>query len=741
MRALISLVALACLLASAVALDSAEQSQALADSASRLRQKIARAQRVLAEIQRRRAAEAANAEAEVGDANAVTAALKKSFVIGDVGSSGTRLQVYVVDGNDKASACAKPCAEEAQGAPTNLDLISANVDPSAKAVELVNMMYTQCVAKIRANANNVFTALALTEEADIKAWLAQVPMYYEATAGLRMAAQSIERKHPGETIKSRLWDRFRAADTAWRAAAKQAVANPLKALISDGARPTLLARVIPGALEGWYGFRAGASVASAKFGHDVDPKQLIYIEVGGASQQIVFTIPRQGKRQPVVPTAEPRFAQVDVSATAEATTDEEAIEQLSSRLDLDAETESETEGLMSADADMSIQDMSAGPMELKITGKLPQHGLLYSKSFLGNGMNRFTTAVVREALTDPHTLDCTKAAHGTAWETKHCVDMPCWRQEAAVLTSVVPNQPAPTEPFVWGKAGPDTKVLQDLTGPLLESWIKPAASPPEFSRVLQGTNDVAKCEILARRVWAGFDDHDQPYRYEQQFREVRAALALANASPEHRKTHVMINTRTIMAGDAWPEKDHPQVMSMEELELYLGAVYGERALSQFTYNSPLVSAYFSTILFDAPGHPDRIGTFDLGRFCRTCKFGVWAPSWSIGAADFFVAFGKETNEAKKAEYSNWEFAVKSAREPPAVHPDIEDPYHNVCAEAFGPEFSGYRSEAKALCEKNPDCQLRIGGLNGDRITSNQALRCPNYANKPMPKTACVCARK
>jgi len=115
---------------------------------------------------------------------------------------------------------------------------------------------------------------------------------------------------------------------------------------------------------------------------------------------------------------------------------------------------------------------------------------------------------------------------------------------------------------------------------------------------------------------------------------------------------------------------------MSDLTAWMRGKYQEKAMSQFTYHSPLVAAYFESILFDGPDK-QGFGAFNIQAVCKqdVCKYGAWGVEWSVGAADFFVGFGllkTGRDEQKAAEYAAWKFQVNRGRTPPKTHPDIED---------------------------------------------------------------------
>jgi len=438
---------------------------------------------------------------------------------------------------------------------------------------------------------------------------------------------------------------------------------------------------------------------------------LIYVEVGGASQQIVFTIPAQPNVHP--PTTPTSFlesesetdlnAQVNAEANVQAET--EAAEQLVARV--------ESGAYLDAEADTSVMATTDGPMHLKATRFLPEHGLLYSKSFLGNGMNRMTRAVVNLALEDAEQLHC-----GLQTQTP-CIDMPCWR-----TGSILGYRPG-SKDIGWLVDGADPKVVQDLTDenlPLLE-WIQPAKFQTGvfqgLYRTIVGTNDRVKCLKLVRRVWAGSDEHLQAYPYAQQFTEVRAALGLATGG--HAKTHIMLSTKTIALPDMTDAKsgwrdgfsvDRANNLPTNAFRSWLKKVYTTRPMSQFTYHTPLIAAYFESILFD-------VNTFNLNAHCppNACTVGAWGVDWSVGAADFFAALNAFPNtqrsEDRKNEYKAWKFKTDRTHNPgTGTHPDLEDPFYGVCAERLDPTATIKVAAAKAICEgyKNANGQTCKFGL-------------------------------
>jgi hypothetical protein len=395
--------------------------------------------------------------------------------------------------------------------------------------------------------------------------------------------------------------------------------------------------------------------------------------------------------------------------------------------------------------DSSVMDKAEGPMKLKITGSFPETGLVYSKSFLGNGMNRMTVAALELAVHDGNSEHCKRRLPNPS-APGPCIDFPCW-QEGSIV-----QWPAGAEAPSWFFGGPDPKVIQDLsTSDAIKDFLKPAWTdnlykPPRG--YIFGTNDHAHCLDLVRRVWKGKDDHLPHYPYKQQMLEVRAALNVANKNNAFKKKFVVLSTKTI-AFNPRKSNDHPAALKAEPFRHYLRHVYTQRPLSQFTYHTPLVAAYYESILFDAPDAAG-FGAFNLKHFCgeADCKYGAFDISWTDGAADLFAGMKRVRPDSAdiKAQYLAWKFHADAHYQPGATHPDFEDPYTSICGEDT--PFAGaamHRSIDLCASRKHGSgraCALQIRSLDNTRWNAAVKLapnqRCAAWTNAGTTMVAGVC---
>lgn len=314
-------------------------------------------------------------EAEVGS---IVFNPETDFGIGDVGSSGTRLLLYKVQDGKVTPAFA--CAD---GVPaSNLDAVvneQVTKKPVEEAKKRLTAVYDACIKTL--TEKNGY------KEADAQNLLKSLTFYFEATAGLRLAENS---------QSSAFWDKIKEADAQLRGADK------------------MIAKTIAGNFEGLYGYFAGVqalaqykadpAVASEKL---PEPKRFVYVEVGGASQQLVFSLTEKAatavtgsnsdishiwapanvvqQSSPVTPTSAQRPKNLPKNVVAaEKIAGQRRVKKgfIEESFDGDETNFVETEAHV------------AGPVAVRFDNEGPHKPVIYSKSWLGNGMNRLFSSVV-----------------------------------------------------------------------------------------------------------------------------------------------------------------------------------------------------------------------------------------------------------------------------------------------------------------------------------------------------------
>jgi len=331
-----------------------------------------------------------SASGAVGQAGVAFA--RKSFIIADAGSSGTRLHVYVLKRGvpRKVGTCTANRVDKTTGPPVQTFLDSVFVRGAAdqgKVQTLVNALYEKCIESFVADTvvagkpwkngfkwsgngkklgksqliKSLLSRCPGQEYACVVKWLLNTRVMLTATAGARLVQISTGKMDD-------MWRMFQVADKNFAFSAAGCSGN--NCLRGERRAPgKLVAYTLEGRTEGFYGITAAFNnVPTAR--RAIQKRRAVFIEIGGASSQVVVPMRKRQKRRrrshkkrrrrhviswrplvrtllaPITTYRRYRFAEV------------------------------------------------SGPFQLAMPVGSPNPGRVYSKSFLGNGANSLLARAV-----------------------------------------------------------------------------------------------------------------------------------------------------------------------------------------------------------------------------------------------------------------------------------------------------------------------------------------------------------
>jgi len=315
----------------------------------------------------------------------------------------------------------------------------------------------------------------------------------------------------------------------------------------------------------------------------------------------------------------------------------------------------------------------------------------YSKSFLGDGMDRMLVHVIRQAIID-----------SPSKQLSNEVICPCLQSDVVLETY---QDKQMVKHLRWkartngGNEAWNVKPLQDLEGDATimdfmtntnqfakrkvkgDNAINMAAATQEHkfgvagaeagttNRVANVRQDklhktrVAECLVLVKKIFAGQDENKPKLDYLPQFASVRQALL-------HSKPDGQPLTATkeviILSHNAFSKLEFGLLKRKGDAQKILEDGTYEMK-SQFGLVAPLLSAYFTYVLWS----PDA---YNLDAYCNpdTCAYLGGSVSWTAGASAFYAGLLHDNNAAAVVEWG------KDVFDTPAEHEDAD---FAVCAEA------------------------------------------------------------
>jgi hypothetical protein len=694
------------------------------------------------------------------DADQWEKAAKASFIIGDCGSGGTRLFLYKIDQHGAvapAVASGKPMAQEGACDPsekTHLDqILDATTDEQrlVVATRIINYLYEQFLAaenvwdkadvlSVAAPKEHVQNRKILTEapflldtqQKRIK-FLARVPIYYEATAGLRIALINIEKKYaaprgeaepaPPQNLDDALWKFLKQADEAWVAMKSGDVDITKRSVSGTGDSNRWVARCIPGRIEGFYGFWTGAALYAASGATYLNQ---LYVEVGGASQQITFVDPSTADDPEIdiVGVDDDVRLEPSIVVTSEyVQEDDQDISQVDGNSYLpgrnspmlnywydpeedyshyyddyeDDDYGQDDDGqdddgyddydepsprnrgratnkatgkgrkgkfyMLETDARAHALAGDEGPMFIRSGSNQDEPVRYFSKSFLGNGLNRFTAQVMAKAV-EKH-KQISEMVHGDAeqqrlkkaeadkygvGEDATIVTNPCMAGDAELAGT---TQQDGSVIYRWVGAAYDNKPLKsDFPSPVLKAFflnhddrrVKGVVAAHDNEGLLNAK--LRACGELVALVYAGNDENHPAIAYAGQMQTVRDALTHAARTPQAIKTHVTLSHNAFKANDDFNPSTAIGTAGNNKYDNVVARLleYAKADMRRFPrspnkafyHNAPLVHSYFLHTLFSEHA-------FQIDTFCpkATCTYAGGDISWTLGAAGFYAEAGKK----------------------------------------------------------------------------------------------------